>query len=158
MSEPLPAAERFGLGAIDQVSYAVADVEEAARRYGAIFGHFEVAQVPPMAVTYRGRPATVALRLGFARSGPVEIELVEVLEGECPARDHLLAHGEGVHHVRFPVSDLAATRAAMEADRWVTTFAGESGEVSFAYLEPPGGTAGPVIELIRAAPPLPSSG
>lgn len=72
-----------------------------------------------------------------------------MLEGDSPVAEHLAAHGEGVHHVRFPVRDLAGKRAAMEAAHWTTTFAGEGGPVSFAYLEPPPDVGGTVIELIE---------
>ena len=142
-------AERYGLGAIDQISFAVADTEEAARRYESIFGPFQVVDVPAMDITYHGHPSSVTLKLGFGRSGPLEIELVQVIDGEGPAKDHVLAHGEGFHHVRFPISDLKATQAAMEQEGWTTTFAGEASGVSFAYLEPPPGLVSTVIELIK---------
>lgn len=143
-----PLAEQFRLGPIDQISFAVADAEEAAKRYGSIFGPFQIVDVPAMHITYRGRPSSVSLKLGFGRSGPLEIELVQVLDGQSPVRDHLLAHGEGFHHVRFPVSDLTATQAAMERQGWTATFAGKTAGVSFAYLEPPPSLANTVIELI----------
>jgi hypothetical protein len=144
-----PLAEHFGLGPIDQISFAVADTEEAAKRYESIFGPFEIVDVPAMDITYRGRPSTVTLKLGFGRSGPLEIELVQVIEGDSPAKDHLLSHGEGFHHVRFPISDLKGTQAAMEREGWTTTFAGESPGVSFAYLEPPPTLTSTVVELIN---------
>ena len=152
MDTSAPLAERYGLGAIDQISFAVTDTEEAARRYESIFGPFQVVDVPAMDITYRGRPSSVTLKLGFGRSGPLEIELVQVIDGECPAKDHVLAHGEGFHHVRFPISDLQATQAAMEHEGWTTIFAGDSAGVSFAYLEPPPGLVSTVIELIRFDP------
>jgi catechol 2,3-dioxygenase-like lactoylglutathione lyase family enzyme len=141
--------DQYGLGAIDQISFAVADTEEAARRYESIFGPFQVVDVPAMDITYRGRPSSVTLKLGFGRSGALEVELVQVIDGDSPTKDHLLEHGEGFHHVRFPVSDLKATQAAMQAEGWTTTFAGDTAGVSFAYLEPPPGLVSTVIELIK---------
>ena len=153
MTTPVPPLERFGLGAIDQISFAVADVEDAAQRYQSIFGPFQIVDVPAMDITYRGRPSSVTLRLGFGRSGSVEVELVEVIAGDSPARDHIETRGEGFHHVRFPVSDLKATQAAMEEQEWSTIFAGGTGGVSFAYLEPPPAQENVVIELIQGLPP-----
>jgi methylmalonyl-CoA/ethylmalonyl-CoA epimerase len=152
MTTPVQATERFGLGAIDQISFAVVDVEEASDRYRSIFGPFQVVDVPAMDITYRGRPSTVTLKLGFARSGPLEIELVQVVDGESPAKEHIATYGEGFHHVRFPVSDLKATQQAMEREGWVTAFGGESGGVTFVYLEPPDATS-TVVELIQGLPP-----
>src|SRR5262245_45907998 len=149
MDTSVQLAERYGLGARDQISSAVADAEEAAKRYESIFGPIEVVDIPAMDITYHGRPSTVTLKLGFGRSGPLEIELVQVIDGEGPAKDHVLAHGEGFHHVRFPISDLKATQAAMERDGWTTIFAGDTSGVSFAYLEPPPGLVSTVIELIK---------
>lgn len=149
MTTPVPALEQFGLGPIDQISFAVADVEDAARRFQSIFGPFQIVDVPAMDITYRGRPSSVTLKLGFGRSGPLEVELVEVVEGDSPARDHVEAHGEGFHHVRFPVPDLKATQAAMEEEKWSTIFAGGTGGVLFAYLEPPPAQENVVIELIQ---------
>ena len=152
MTTPVPTAAQFGLAAIDQISFVVADADEAARRYEPIFGPFLVVDVPAMDVTYRGRPSTVTLKLGFGRSGPLEVELVQVVDGDSPGKDHLASHGEGFHHVRFPVSDLRATQVAMEDAGWVTTFAGESEAISFAYLEPPPTQASTVIELVQGIP------
>jgi methylmalonyl-CoA/ethylmalonyl-CoA epimerase len=141
--------QRFGLGPIDQISFAVADVDEAVPRYTAMFGGpFNVIDIPPMEVSYRGRPSSCQLKLAFGRSGAVEVELVEVRSGDSPAGDFVRTRGEGLHHVRFPVSDLAATRAEMEAEGFEVTFAGGSADVGFAYLESPL-LNGMTIELIQ---------
>jgi hypothetical protein len=139
---PMPVdpalSQRFGLGPIDQISFAVADVDEAAPRYAAMFGGpFAVVEVPPMDITYRGRPSSVELKLAFGRTADIEVELVEVVAGDSPAADHLTAHGEGFFHVRFPVTDLLATQTAMEDEGFEVTFAGSAGALQFAYLVAP---------------------
>ncbi len=152
MSDTVSPEQQFGLGAIDQISFAVADAEDAAQHYASLYGPFQIVDVPAMDITYRGRPSSVTLKLGFAHLGPLEIELVQVVAGDSPARDHVDAHGDGFHHIRFPVTDLKATQAAMEQDGWATVFAGDTGGVSFAYLEPPPRPGLPVIELIQGLP------
>jgi catechol 2,3-dioxygenase-like lactoylglutathione lyase family enzyme len=142
-------AGRFGLGPIDQISFAVDDLDEAVPRYAALFGgDFEVMDVEMSDIFVRGQPASVRIRLGFGKTGPIEVELVQVVEGEYPIKDFLAEHGEGFHHVRFPVPDLKATQAAMEADGYTVTLEGASGELLFAYLESPH-LAGGTIELIQ---------
>ena len=149
MSIETEVGQRFGLGPIDQISFAVADVDEAVPRYTAMFGGpFNVVAVPPMDVSYRGRPSSCELKLAFGRTGSIEVELVEVLSGDSPAGDHLREKGEGLHHVRFPVDDLARTRTEMEAEGFEVTFAGGSADVGFAYLESPL-LNGMTIELIQ---------
>jgi catechol 2,3-dioxygenase-like lactoylglutathione lyase family enzyme len=144
--------ERYGLGSMDQISFAVGDADEAATRYQSIFGKFDVVDVPSMDVTYRGQPSTVTFKLGFGRAGPLEVELVQVVEGDSPVRDHFERFGEGFNHVRYRVPDLEASRDAMEQDGWVTVYAGETGDISFCFLEPPVGLVATIIELIQGLP------
>jgi methylmalonyl-CoA/ethylmalonyl-CoA epimerase len=142
--------QRFGLGAIDQISFAVPSVDDAVPRYAAMFGGpIQVVDVPGIDVICRGTPGTPALRLGFGRSGDLEVELVEVVSGEWPTFDWLATHGEGLHHVRYPVSDVAATRAEMEGAGCEVVLMDAPGEL-FAYLEVPM-LNGMVVEIIQMA-------
>jgi methylmalonyl-CoA/ethylmalonyl-CoA epimerase len=142
--------QRFGLGAIDQISFAVPTVDEAVPRYAAMFGGpFEIVDVPGIDVVCRGTSHTPALRLGFGRSGDLEVELVEVVSGEWPTVDWLATRGEGLHHVRYPVSDVAVTRSQMEAAGCDVVLMDAPGEL-FAYLEVPM-LNGMVVEIIQAA-------
>jgi catechol 2,3-dioxygenase-like lactoylglutathione lyase family enzyme len=151
MSEPAASVEqRFGLGPIDQISFAVRDVDEAAVRYTAMFGGpFSVIDVPEMNVLCRGRPSTTTLKLGFGRTAGLEVELVQVVSGDWPTLSWLESHGEGLHHIRFPVPDVARTKAEMEQAGFEVTLDGTSGTISFAYLEAPL-LSGMTIELISA--------
>ena len=47
-----------------------------------------------------------AIRTAFADLGPVELELIEVLEGSTIHADFLNTKGEGLHHIGFRVPDL----------------------------------------------------
>jgi catechol 2,3-dioxygenase-like lactoylglutathione lyase family enzyme len=147
-----PVADRFDLGPIDQISFAVEDMATALPRYAALFGEFTVRTVrlTPDRVTYRGEPASATLVLGFGRTGDVEIELVQVAEGDAPALEHIRRHGEGLHHVRFRVSDIAERKAALTGAGFDLVLDGttERGS-SFAYLEAPESYGHTVIELIQ---------
>ena len=82
----------------------------------------------------------------------LEVELVQVVDGTSPARDHLDRFGEGFNHVRYRVVDLHATQRAMEEDGWVTVFSGDARDISFCFLEPPSGLVATIIELIQGQP------
>jgi hypothetical protein len=41
--------------------------------------------------------------MAFAELGPVELELIQPLEGRSIWADFLRDHGEGIHHIRFNV-------------------------------------------------------
>ena len=142
-----PLEQRFGLGPIDQISFAVADVREAVPRYTAMFGApFRIVEVPELEVVVGGEASTTSLRLALGRSGPIEVELVEVVSGLWPTTEWLQRHGEGLHHVRYRVDDVAASRAAMEAAGFEVLMASTSA-LAFAYLASPL-LNGMVVELV----------
>ena len=114
MTDPIPA--RYGLGPIDQVSYVVADLERALPRYEALFGPFRVGEAPMSGCTIRGKQADCTLKVAVSESGPLEVELIQVLEGETTHSEHLRAHGEGLHHVRFRVASLDEKLAELEGN------------------------------------------
>jgi catechol 2,3-dioxygenase-like lactoylglutathione lyase family enzyme len=150
---PQELASSYGLGAVDQISFAVDDMEKALPAYTAMFGPFHVRKVTfsPEHVFYRGEPTSATLILGFARSGDIEIELVQVEDGDAPSLEHLRRHGPGVHHVRFPVEDLPAKKAELEAAGFETVLYGTVPDrgVIFTYLEAPEMFGHTLFELIH---------
>jgi methylmalonyl-CoA/ethylmalonyl-CoA epimerase len=142
--------QRFGLGSIDQISFAVRDVNEAVERYSAMFGGpFTIVEVPGQEALCYGRPTTTSLKLAFGQTAGLEVELVEVVSGEWPTLTWLESHGEGLHHLRYPVADFSKTRNVMEEAGFVVTLEGTGGTLSFAYLESPL-LNGMTVELISA--------
>lgn len=142
--------ESLGLGPVDQVCYAVHDMSAALPRYASIFGPFEVAEAALADCTIRGRRADCKLKIAVNRSGPIEIELIEVLEGETSHSEHLRTHGEGLHHVRFRVDDLDARLEALRSAGFDVVFEKRFGPtVAFAYVETPAALGSSVIELLE---------
>lgn len=145
----------LGLPPIDQVSYVVKDLDRALQRFEPLFGSFRVMQFRLEGTRYRGRPSDVTLKLGFGRSGPIEIELIEVVSGESPHVEFLEKHGEGPHHVRCVVPELdplleRAARHGFEAI-WSHEIPGSG--YRFVYLE----REGVVLELLEGASAPPTS-
>ena len=137
MSTPSPDLPQFQLGSIDQISFAVRSVDDAAPRYAAMFGGpIRTLDVPGLDVVVGGQESTTDLRLGFGRTGDIEVELVEVVSGLWPTLPWLDEHGEGLHHLRYPVDDVAASRAEMEAAGFDVIMESR-GPVSFVYLSSP---------------------
>jgi hypothetical protein len=142
-------APALGLGAIDQISFAVPDLDDAIPRYEAMFGGpIASIDVPGMDVVVRGRPETVSLRLGIGHTAGLEVELVEVVSGGWPTVSWLADHGEGLHHLRYPVDDYARSHGELEASGCTPIMEGHVGPVSFGYLEVPM-LNGMVVELIE---------
>ena len=142
----------LGLGPPDQISFAVADVPGAVSALGPLFGEFEIREsvLAPGSIVYRDREGGARLRLGICQSGAVEIELVEVLEGEWPTAEHIERHGPGLHHVRFVVDDLGSESSRMQAAGFSEVLRGVSPRGSqFAYLEAPEVLGPTMVELLQ---------
>ncbi len=137
----------LGLPPIDQVSYVVKDMARALERFEPLFGSFQVMQFTLEGTRYRGRPADVTLKLGFGRSGGIEIELIEVVSGDSPHKEFLEKHGEGQHHVRCIVPDLdpVLERAARHGFETIWSHEMPGAGVRFVYLE----RDGTLVELIE---------
>lgn len=145
-----PDGGRLGLGPIDQTAYVVESIDASLPVYEALYGAFQVGETPMSEVTFRGKEIACKLKLAVNNSGPIEIELIEVLEGETPHREHLRQHGEGLHHVRFRVTDIDAKIKALEVEGYRNIFFKRFGPtVAFAYLESPEAIGKSLIELLE---------
>lgn len=134
MSDDLKSA--LNLPPIDQVGFVVGDLNEAIARYTPLFGEFTVMDAPDMEWDYRGQQETSSLKLAFARSGEVEIELIQWLSGKTPHKEFLDQGREGLHHVRFPVIDLEQrVQEAAKLDYHAIWYKRFSDTVAAAYLE-----------------------
>jgi len=128
--------ETLGLPPIDQVGFVVRSLDEAERRYGALFGPFTSLDGSVRDADYRGRRCDVELGILFGHSGDLEIEFIEWRGGESPHREFIEAGREGLHHLRHRVDD---------TDAWIEKLAGIgyapiwykklTEEIVFAYLE-----------------------
>jgi hypothetical protein len=99
---------------------------------------------------YHGDAVRFSLRHALAWQGEVQFELVEPLAGPSIFRDHLDAHGEGLHHVGKYVTDHASAVGEAIASGFTPVQSargfGAEGDGAFAYLMPPGVPM--IIELI----------
>jgi len=146
--DPNLAAE-LGLPPVDQVAWVVRDLDRAIETFGALFGEFQTMEHAIEGATYRGRKADVTLKMGFGRSGPLEIELIEVVSGESPHSEMLEQHGEGVHHVRFKLDDIGPPLAKLCELGFEVVWAHEIPQFGarWAYLEGPREHGGALVEL-----------
>ena len=106
---------RVKLPPVEQIGIVVKDVDKAIEYYSSNFGWgpFRVREVKLDEFIYRGKPGRCRLKIAFTKSGPIEIELIQVLEGETPHTEFLREKGEGLQHLRFRVDDLDKTLAEL---------------------------------------------
>lgn len=96
-----------------QIGVVVRDLDKTTAALTEIFGigPFRTIDWPPADRTdiqryYYGEPGNFSARMAFTELGPVELELIQPLEGESIWADFLREHGEGIHHIRFNVPDI----------------------------------------------------
>lgn len=96
-----------------QIGVVVRDIDRTMQALTEVFGigpfrtiTYPPADRPDVERFYRGEPGDFRYRLAFAELGPVELELVQPLEGGSIWADFLKEHGEGIHHIRFNVPDV----------------------------------------------------
>lgn len=133
---------KLQLKSVDQISVAVKDINQVIEKWSSMFG------IGPW--TFRdiggndakGRPWKA--RLAFAPLGPLQIELVQPVEGRIFQSRFLDTFGEGIHHLGFYVDDVDAEAANLVAQgaKLLITDPGR-----FAYLE--GGAGGVIFELMK---------
>jgi methylmalonyl-CoA/ethylmalonyl-CoA epimerase len=101
---------RSGLGPIDHVAVVVRDIDEALPRYADLLRL--TAPDGVRAVEAQG------VRLCFLPTGPepaARIELIQPTDPESGVARFLATRGEGLHHVCFGTTDLAAELARLDA-------------------------------------------
>ncbi len=87
-------------------------------------------------------------RVAFAALGPIELELIEVLEGSTIHADFLKTRGEGLHHIGFRVQNMqkmvttlqqqgvdVMQSAFREGSRYVYMDPTELGGIMFEFVE-----------------------
>jgi methylmalonyl-CoA/ethylmalonyl-CoA epimerase len=143
-----------------QVGVVVADLDQAIRHLEEIFGvgPFRVIDWPPDGRTdiqkfYHGQPGDFTARMAFSELGPLELELIQPLEGDSIWADFLRDRGGGIHHLRFNVDDIAPVQKYL-ADHGIVSAQHGSGIrpgtkwMNFASEE----KIGFVIEIMNALP------
>ena len=130
-----PVLARVG-GGIFQQAWVVADLPAAEEAMRSTLGCGEFVKFE-MDETWELRGAEVksALSLGFARSGNVQIELMQPLRGEGIQAEFLERHGPGLHHLGTLVDDLDAAIAEARRDGFEPVMAGQFAGVRLAFLD-----------------------
>jgi len=127
---------------VDQIGIVVRDVEKYVKLYEKMFG------VEPFP-TVESAINSAKLKIVLFELGEVEIELIQVLEGESIHSRFLEEKGEGLHHLGFFVKDIEKDLARLEKEGIKVLERGEVlGTVKFAYLDTEK-TLGVVLELIQ---------
>lgn len=120
-----------------QQAYVVADLAAAEAAMTASLGCREFVELPATDLEYevRGVSVSCALAIGFARSGDVQIELLQPVRGRGLHVEFLATNGPGAHHFGYLVDDLDAIVALGAAAGAPLVMGGSFGRLRFGYLD-----------------------
>ena len=132
-----------------QHAYVVTDLAEAKEGFRTALGCDGWFELPATDLEFdvRGVPTVCALGIAFARSGDVQVELIEPVRGDGLHAEFLATRGPGVHHLGFLVDDLDAALAFAEVCGAPRVMAGAFGSLRFAYVDT-ASTLGVYAELV----------
>ena len=128
---------------IDHISYAVTDIDKTIKTWSKLYCITPWTYRENGGTDVKGRPWKI--RMAFAYVGPMEVELVQCLEGRIFQSKFLDKWGEGIHHIGFFVDDVDAEVAALTKDG-ANLLIHDPGR--FAYLDA-GGPGGAIFELMQ---------
>jgi len=134
---------QFKIKSIDQVSYAVKDIDKTVEAWSRLYGIGPWIYMENGGLDAKGRPWKI--RMAFTNIGTLQIELVQCIEGRIFQSHFLDVWGEGVHHIGCYVDDVD-TEVEKLVSQGVKLFIHDPGR--FAYLDA-GGAGGAIIELIQ---------
>jgi len=128
------------LGDVIQVGLVVKDLRESMERYWKLLGIGPwniYTYAPPMLreATVRGKRVDYSMRLAHSMAGPVQIELIQPLEGPSIYTEHLAQKGEGLHHIQSRIENIEEVLAAFEKLTIGVLMSGKFGEGEFYYLD-----------------------
>ena len=121
-----------------QNAWVVPNLEAAIDRWVTQLGvgPFYVMEMDGLTdVTYRGAPGELAMRVGLAQAGPVQIELIDqTTDGPSAYRDSVPAGEMGFHHMCVWTHDIDADAEYFDSLGYPAATMGRSGS-RFGYFD-----------------------
>ena len=127
---------RVGTGFF-QEAFVVVDLDAAMRSFTETIGCPKWTTFPAIGAPYRyrGRDIEASVSLAFGRSGRVQIELIQPIDGEGITHEFLAEHGPGAHHLAYLVDHVDDEVAAAKADGIECLMSGHIGTLYYVYLD-----------------------
>ena len=145
---------RIKVSELYQVGIVVRDLEKSMEHYQNILGigPWDTVNIDPSTLsdmTYHGRKVQHKFRAALTMVGPMQLELIEPLEGDNIYSDFLKEHGEGLHHLgHVRVDNLEEAIQRLEKEGFPCLQSGRFPGGGFAYMDTVK-TLGFLIELLE---------
>ena len=134
------------------------DLEKAMSYYSKMFGlgPFQIVDFTPAQHWVQGKPCPIRLKIGMCAWGPVQLELIEPVEGDAPHKWFLDEKGEGMQHLGFIVENYDEWMQYLKENGIGVLMNAETdvegmGHVRAAYVQSDS-TGGVLFELIEVRP------
>ncbi len=126
-------------GPIRQIGYVVRDLDATMQSWCkvGVGPWFTMRNLEQKNCRYRGRYCEPTISIGFANSGPLQVELIQQHDGGASIyREFLDAGREGFHQLAWWTEDFDGLMKEAEAAYWPVVFSGDgNGVANFAYFE-----------------------
>jgi hypothetical protein len=135
---------------IVQVGIVVRNVREAAEELEKLIGigPFEILDPEYRDLTFHGKVGRFKMRMGLARAGSIQVELMQPLSGETIYQEFAERRGYGLHHLGIRTDNMEESVKEMEAKGFRVIQSGNRPGVKWAYLSTEEQT-GVVFELLE---------
>ena len=143
---------------IGQIGIVVKELDAAMEDYWRVAGigpwNVYTTGAPPLHCIYHGHPANYKVRLATARSGSLQMELIEYISGETIHGDFVASGRVGIEHIGIYVPDLEqALKPYLSKGVRILQQAsglGVKGDGCYAYLDTES-SLGTILELIQSS-------
>ena len=122
---------------IDQIGIVVKDIQKTVEYYSSTLGigPFRVTEMSIPNLKVRSKISPLTIKVAFAQLGPIQLELIQSIEGKNIYTEFLKSRGEGLHHLAMRVDDVDKEVTELK-DQGVRVLQGaETARGSFAYLD-----------------------
>jgi methylmalonyl-CoA/ethylmalonyl-CoA epimerase len=135
---------------IIQVGILVRDVEETARKLEKLIGigPFQILEPEYRDLTFHGKPGRFKIKIGLAKAGPIQVELMQPLFGETIYDEYAKRKGYGLHHIAIRAENMEESITEMKSRGFNVIQSGNRPGVKWAYLDTEKET-GVIFELVE---------
>ena len=135
---------------ISQFGYVYKDIEKTAKilEEKLDLPKFGIMELPEDTILYRSKESKVKYKMGFSRLGEIQIELIQLLSGECIYSEFLNDGKEGLHHVGIYVEELEPYAKRMKEKGFESIQSGIIASQAYDYYDTED-TLGFMLEIIK---------
>ena len=122
---------------VEQYGFVFKDVEKQAKIMESIYGipKFAMLEDEDYPIEYRGKESKISTKIAISRFFNTQVELIELVKGDCIYKEFLDAGREGFQHVSFFIEDLDSYIDAFKKGGFEVIHYGQIGKQRFAYFD-----------------------